>query len=168
MAKKLAMHVVAANPMFLAPEAVPAEVQTREKDVARQTVRRAWGGDRAGEWEGGSGCQWVCFWWPASTQICRLACPTDLLPFPSPPFTSPTQALDSGKKPNDLLPPHFPSPPPPRRWTLGRSRRWWRRWWRAACASTSRRSASSCRPTWWRRGTPRWVGEGRGRDGLID
>jgi translation elongation factor EF-Ts len=39
MAKKLAMHVVAANPMFLNPDAVPADVQQREKDVARQTVR---------------------------------------------------------------------------------------------------------------------------------
>lgn len=44
MAKKLAMHVVAAGPQFLSPEAVPAEVQTREKDVARQTVREMWWG----------------------------------------------------------------------------------------------------------------------------
>ena len=42
MAKKLAMHVVAAGPQFLSPEGVPVEVQTREKDVARQTVRWMW------------------------------------------------------------------------------------------------------------------------------
>lgn len=39
MAKKLAMHVVAAGPLYLDSSAVPADVQQREKDVARQTVR---------------------------------------------------------------------------------------------------------------------------------
>ena len=38
MAKRLAMHVVAANPSYLNADAVPAEVVTREKEVARQTA----------------------------------------------------------------------------------------------------------------------------------
>ncbi|KAM3570703.1 hypothetical protein VYU27_007246, partial [Nannochloropsis oceanica] len=38
MAKRLAMHVVAANPLYLNSAAVPAEVVEREKAVARQTA----------------------------------------------------------------------------------------------------------------------------------
>lgn len=55
MAKKLAMHVVAAGPMYLSPDDVPADVQTREKDVARQTVRRVLG---VGLCSGGMGGWW--------------------------------------------------------------------------------------------------------------
>lgn len=38
MAKRLAMHVVAASPSYLNAEAVPADVVAREKEIARQTV----------------------------------------------------------------------------------------------------------------------------------
>lgn len=38
--KKLAMHVVAAKPLYLAPDDVPADVLQKERDILTQQVRR--------------------------------------------------------------------------------------------------------------------------------